>query len=110
MSDRNSIVVILVTAPDGQVAQQLASELVGERLVACANILPGLQSVYWWEGEVQNSAEVLMLMKARKRDVDAVTERVRALHPYAVPEVIATDVVGGLEAYLNWVVAETERG
>ena len=49
-------------------------------------------------------------MKARKRDVDAVTERVRALHPYAVPEVIATDVVGGLEAYLNWVVAETERG
>jgi len=78
--------------------------------VACANILPGLQSVYWWEGEVQNSAEVLMLMKARKRDVDAVTERVRALHPYAVPEVIATDVVGGLEAYLNWVVAETERG
>jgi len=110
MSDRNSIVVILVTAPDGQVAQQLASKLVGERLVACANILPGLQSVYWWEGEVQNSAEVLMLMKARKRDVDAVTERVRALHPYAVPEVIATDVVGGLEAYLNWVVAETERG
>jgi len=110
MSDRNSIVVILVTAPDGQVAQQLAGKLVGERLVACANILPGLQSVYWWEGEVQNSAEVLMLMKARKRDVEAVTERVRTLHPYAVPEVIATDVVGGLEAYLNWVVAETERG
>jgi len=110
MSNRNSIVVILVTAPDGQVAQQLATKLVGERLVACANVLPGIQSVYWWEGEVQNSSEVLMLMKARKQDVDAVTERVRALHPYAVPEVIATDVVSGLEAYLNWVVAETERG
>jgi periplasmic divalent cation tolerance protein len=110
MSDRNSVVVILVTAPDGQVAEQMARKLLEERLAACVNIVPGLRSLYWWEGEVQSSDEALMLMKARKQDVGAVAERVRELHPYEVPEVIATEVVGGLEAYLNWVRFETERG
>ena len=81
-----------------------------ERLVACVNIVPGLRSLYWWEGEVQSSDEVLMLAKARKDDVEAVAARVRELHPYEVPEVIATEVVAGLDAYLDWVSSETERG
>lgn len=109
MVDRNSVVIILVTVPDGQVAERLARSLVEERLVACVNIVPDLMSLYWWEGSVQSSDEVLMLAKARRGDVDAVAARVRELHPYEVPEVIATEVVGGLDVYLDWVNSETER-
>jgi periplasmic divalent cation tolerance protein len=109
MGDRNNYVLILVTAPDAQVAEALARTLLEERLVACVNIVPGLRSLYWWEGEVQASDELLMLLKARGADVDAVTERVRGLHPYEVPEVIAADISGGLQAFLDWVSAETER-
>lgn len=110
MHDRNNFVVFFVTAPDGQGAEALARKLLDERLVACANIVPGLRSLYWWEGAVQASDEVLLLLKARRADVDAVTERVRQLHPYEVPEVIAAEISGGLQAYLDWVSAETERG
>jgi periplasmic divalent cation tolerance protein len=109
MADRNNFVVFFVTAPDGQCAEVLARKLLEERLVACVNIVPRLRSLYRWEGEVQASDEVLMLLKARRTDIDAVTERVRGLHPYEVPEVIAIDVSGGLRAYLNWLNAETER-
>jgi periplasmic divalent cation tolerance protein len=110
MLDRNNFVLFLVTAPDGECAEALARKLLEERLVACVNIMPGLRSLYWWEGEVQVSDEVLMLLKARRSDIDAVTERVRELHPYEVPEVIAAEISGGLQAYLDWVNAETERG
>jgi periplasmic divalent cation tolerance protein len=109
MSDRSKIVLILVTAPDGEVAERLARTLVTERLVACVNIVPGLRSHYWWEGEVQSSDEVLLVMKGRGRDVQSVAKRVSELHPYSVPEVIATEVVDGLEAYLGWITSETER-
>jgi periplasmic divalent cation tolerance protein len=109
MSDGNNLVVVFVTAPDGSVASTLARRLVEERLVACVNTVPGVRSLYWWESEVQESDEVLMLLKARKEDVGAIAERVGGLHPYEVPEVVATDVVGGLAAYLDWVRAETER-
>lgn len=110
MSDWNNVVLVLVTAPDGEVAATLARRLLEERLVACVNIVPGVRSLYWWEEEVQESEEVLMLLKARREDVGAIAERIRGLHPYEVPEVVATEVVGGLTAYLDWVRAETERG
>jgi periplasmic divalent cation tolerance protein len=110
MSDRNNFVVIFVTAPDGQFAEGLARRLVEERLAACVNIVPGLRSVFWWEGEVQESEEVLLLLKARREDVDAVAERVRGLHPYEVPEVIAAEIVAGLDVYLSWVAAQMDRG
>jgi len=110
MADRNKFVLCFVTAPDGQCAEALARKLLEERLVACVNIVPGLRSFYWWEGEVEVSDEVLMLLKARRADIGAVAERVRGLHPYEVPEVIAADISGGLQAYLDWLAAETERG
>ncbi len=78
--------------------------------MACVNIVPGLRSLYWWRDKVEASDEVLMLLKARGDDVDAVAKRVRGLHPYEVPEVIAAEISGGLQAYLDWVSAETERG
>ncbi len=110
MSDASSLVIVLVTAPDGQVAETLARKLLEDRLVACVNIVPGLRSHYWWEGKIETADEVLMLLKARRDDVPAIAERLRGMHPYEVPEVIAAPVVGGLRAYLDWVEAETERG
>lgn len=109
MPERNIAVVILVTAPDGQVAAEIARRLLEERLVACANIVPGLRSLYWWEGAVQDDSEVLMLLKGREEDVEVIAERVQELHPYSVPEVVATEIVAGLDAYLDWIWAETER-
>jgi periplasmic divalent cation tolerance protein len=102
-------VIILVTAPDAETASAIGRALVEERLAACANVIPGLRSTFRWEGKVQEEAEVLMLVKARRADVQAISTRVRELHPYEVPEVVATDIVAGLDAYLEWIATETER-
>jgi periplasmic divalent cation tolerance protein len=110
MSKRNNTVVVLVTAPDGEAAAEIARQVLADRLAACVNIVPGLRSLYWWRGEIEESDEVLMLLKARAEDVGILTEKVRSLHPYEVPEVVATEIVSGFGPYLDWVWAETERG
>lgn len=109
MDGSERVVVILVTAPDKRVATRLARALVEERLAACVNVLPGVTSLYRWEGAVQQEGEVLLVIKARGRDVEAIGARVTELHPYDVPEVVATEVVGGSRRYLDWIQAETER-
>lgn len=98
--------VALVTAPDDETARQLARTLVSERLVACVNCVPGVTSVYRWEGAVQEDAEVLLVLKTRADRVDALAGRVDELHPYDNPEVIWLPVLGGAPAYLAWVQAE----
>ena len=98
---------VLVTAPDRDVAERLASALVEERLAACANLLPGVTSVFRWEGEVQRAEEVLLILKTTEDRLDALTARVEDLHPYDVPEVLALPVRRGNDAYQAWVVGET---
>ncbi len=109
MSEVSRAVLVVVTAPDRQTAEALATKLLEQRLAACVNILPGLRSHYWWQGKIEAAEEVLMLVKARRRDVAALTEAVQDSHPYDVPEVIALEIVEGSAAYLDWVEAETER-
>lgn len=109
MPDGNDYVVILVTAPDDGIAAKMGRRLVEERLVACANIIPGLRSIYWWEGRVEEATEVLVMLKAREADVALISRRVRELHPYSVPEVIAVPIMGGSSDYLSWIHSETER-
>ncbi len=109
MSEVSRAVLVIVTAPDRQTAEALADRLLKTRLAACVNIVPGLRSLYWWQGEIESADEVLMLVKARRRDVAALTEAVQDAHPYDVPEVIALEIVGGSADYLDWVEAETER-
>jgi len=101
------VVVVLVTAPDATSGGELARALVAERLAACANLVPGVRSIYRWEGEVQDDAEVLLVIKTAAGRLGAVVERVTALHPYDVPEVLALPAGGGSAAYLEWVVAES---
>lgn len=95
--------VVLVTVPDAETGARLGRSLVEEGLVACVNVVPGLRSIYRWEGAVQDEAEVLLMMKIRADRLDTLTKRIRALHPYELPEVVALAVVGGSEDYLEWV-------
>lgn len=97
--------VVLCTCPDAGIAERIAEALVGERLAACVNILPGLRSVYRWQGAVEHDDEALLLIKTVADRLDALTQRIVALHPAELPEVIAVEAAGGLPAYLDWVTA-----
>ena len=97
--------VVLVTAPSQQVAEQITTTIVQERLAACGNIVPGITSIYRWQDEVQRAAEVLIVFKTMQETVQRLTERVKELHPYDVPEVIALPVTAGSADYLKWVAA-----
>ena len=98
-------VVVLVTAPSAEKAAELARTLVEEQLAACGNVLPGLRSIYRWEGKVHDEPEALLILKTRAPLFEALRARVVALHPYQVPEVLRLDVAGGHLPYLEWIGA-----
>jgi periplasmic divalent cation tolerance protein len=98
---------VLTTLPSSHVAAELAKTLVGERLAACANLIPALRSIYRWKGKVQDENEVMVLFKTRRAMFEALKARLLELHPYEVPEVLAVRVEAGHAAYLEWLVAET---
>ena len=98
--------VVLVTAPDRAAAEALAERLVEERLAACASLVEGLASLFWWEGRIQRADEVLLLLKTPAERVPALITRAAELHPYDVPEVLALAVEAGHAPYLDWVRAE----
>jgi periplasmic divalent cation tolerance protein len=99
--------VVLVTVPTHERAAEIARALVAERLAACGNVVPGLRSIYRWEGEIHEDGEALLLLKTTRARFEALRDRVLALHPYDVPEVIALPVEAGSAAYLGWIAAET---
>ncbi len=95
--------VVLTTWPSLELARTIARMLVEEKLVACANLLPAVESIYRWEGKVETSTEVLVILKTTTDRVDALERRVLELHPYQVPEFLSLRVQDGLPAYLRWV-------
>ena len=97
----------LSTCPDAETAARIARALVEERLAACVNRLPGVNSTYRWQGEIHEDAEVLLLIKTTRERFDALRDRLAELHPYEVPELIAFEITDGLPAYLEWVARET---
>jgi periplasmic divalent cation tolerance protein len=99
MSER---VVVLITAGSTEEAQKIAAALVGERLAACVNVIPTVHSVYRWAGKVEEDQETLLVVKSRHEVLDRLIERVRALHSYEVPEIIALPLIAGDAAYLRW--------
>lgn len=99
--------VAFCTCPSEDVARDLSSALVGENLVACVNILPGLTSVFQWQGRVETEQEVLMVIKTARDRSEALASRIAELHPYDVPEVVVLPIESGLPAYLDWIVQET---
>lgn len=99
----DDLIEVRITAPTIEVAQRLAELLVTERLAACAQVLPGLTSTYRWQGRVERAVEHLILVKTTGRRFRAVRERVRAEHPYDVPEVLAVPIVHDSSPYAAWV-------
>lgn len=95
--------VVLVTLPDEAAAEELVGRLVHERVVACGNIVPGLTSIYWWQGQVQRAREVLVIFKTTPAGAERLIRRVPELHPYDVPEVLVLPVEAGHAPYLDWV-------
>lgn len=96
--------LVLSTCPaEGETAASLANALVEERLAACVNLLPGLVSVYSWQGALESSRETLLLIKTERAAYPRLEARLRELHPYELPEIIAVDIERGLPDYLKWI-------
>jgi periplasmic divalent cation tolerance protein len=104
----SSYVEVRFTIDDPDLGESIADVLLNGRLVACCQKLGPIESRYWWEGSVQTSTEWLYLCKTVAPVVPAVIEMVRSRHPYSVPEIVVTEIVGGLEEYLSWVGSITE--
>jgi periplasmic divalent cation tolerance protein len=111
--DADDVVVVLSTAPaaapagsPGRLgAAELAQRLVQERLCACANVVPGVQSFFWWQGRIDTAAESLLVLKTTRAGAPALRARLLELHPYEVPEVLELPPAGGHGPYLDWVRA-----
>ncbi|HJM57574.1 MAG: divalent-cation tolerance protein CutA [Planctomycetes bacterium] len=103
MDSVSPLLVVLVTVPDEGVADSLSKALVGERLAACAQVLPGLTSHYSWEGQLERSEEVLVILKAPEERLADLEQRVRQLHPYDVPQIVALPASHVEEHYARWV-------
>ena len=100
---KNKVIVVLCTCPDRETARRLASDLVDRRLAACVNLVPGLESIYRWEGRTETSEECLMIAKTSNAGFERLRDRVVELHPYELPEIVAVPVIDGLPEYLEWV-------
>jgi periplasmic divalent cation tolerance protein len=107
MTAPTDALVVLVTTPTPERAAEIARAVVEERLAACGNVIPGLRSIYRWEGSIQDDAEALLLLKTTRARFEALKERILALHPYQVAEVIALPVTAGSAPYLAWIAGET---
>lgn len=102
-----SVVVVFSTFPSADKAAEIARILVEERLCACVNVVQGVRSIYRWDGETHDDAEVLAVIKTTEERVPALQARLVELHPYDVPEAIVVPVVGGHAPYLAWVTDQT---
>jgi len=100
-------IVVLCTCPDEATGERIASALVGEHLAACVNRMANVVSTYRWRGNIQHDSEQLLIVKSTSDRFAALRDRIVALHPYEVPEVIAIDVVDGLDRYLSWIDVQT---
>lgn len=104
----STLTLVYVTVGEAEEAERIGRTVVEERLAACANILPGVTSIYWWEGKIEQGAEVALILKTRSDLVKELTARVKALHSYSVPCVVAVAIDGGNPDFLNWIVKETK--
>ena len=95
----------LSTFPDRETARKISEQLIEKKLAACANILPGVESIYRWKGKIENGNETLVLFKLSENRQSAFQENLRSLHPYEVPEIIFLRIDSGLPDYLRWVAS-----
>lgn len=104
----DKVIIVLTNCPDVDVADRIARTLVEQRLAACVNRLPVVESIFRWRGAVERAAEVPLLIKTTGERYVEVEAAIRALHPYEVPEIVAWPVTAALPAYLRWVAEQTQ--
>ncbi len=97
------VLLVLSTAASSEEGIGIGRRLVEERLAACVNVVPSVRSLYWWEGEVQEADEAVLMIKTRRDRYPELERRLQALHSYTVPEIVALPIVAGSAAYLGWV-------
>jgi periplasmic divalent cation tolerance protein len=102
MRNAASFAIVLVTAPDAKVARRLARAALESRLAACANLVPAIESHYWWEGKIQRGKEVLIIFKTLRRRLPPLEKLILELHPYDTPELLVLTLSAGSKRYLGW--------
>lgn len=111
MNNRNKkekYTVVLVTVPDTKTARNIAQKVLKEKLVACANIVPKIESHYWWEGKIEKSNESLVIMKTTVARIKNLEKAVLSVHPYKTPEFIVLKIEDGFNGYLDWIAESVE--
>ena len=109
MSVPEDFAVVLVTAPDMDLARRLAKAALEAKLAACANIVPAVESHYWWKGKLESSDEVLLIFKTRQQLLPKLERAVRKIHPYDTPEFVALPLTTGSRKYLAWLTDNTVK-
>ena len=107
MNERSEIVVFITTGT-AEEARQIADVLIGQRKAACVNILPGVSSLFWWQGKPESAKENLLIVKTKASLLEEIINSVREIHSYDIPEIIALPIIGGNLEYLDWISEEVQ--
>jgi len=102
--------VILITTKNIQEAKKIINKLLHEKLIACGNIIDDVKSRFWWNGEIDNANEVLLVLKTKKSLFNKIVKSVKSVHSYEVPEIIALPIINGYNPYLKWINESTQKG
>ena len=103
MKEDTGLVVLLITTPGEVEAERISQALLNQKMVACANIVPAVNSAFWWQGKLESARESLLIIKTKATLLPEIIRLVKRLHSYEVPEIIALPIIGGNQDYLNWV-------
>ena len=106
----SSFIFVIVATSDRKEAQRIAIPLLDERLIACANIVGPVSSLFWWRGKIEKAEEFFVFMKSKKNLFEKITERVKKLHSYEVPEIISLPITDGETSYIEWLDASLRIG
>jgi periplasmic divalent cation tolerance protein len=109
MKPASAVAIVLVTAPDLKVARNLAQAALTARLIACANLIPKVESHYWWRGKIEKGSELFMIMKTTKAKLAALEKLILEKHPYDTPEFLVLPVNSGNPSYLDWMVRSVRK-
>ena len=107
MKNARQFFIVLVTAPNVKVARRLAKAALEKRLAACANLVPAVESHYWWRGKIERANEILIVFKSVRRHLPALEKLIIERHPYDTPEFLALPIAAGAKGYLDWLATES---
>ncbi len=108
MGEHMSHMIVIMTTPNKEEAEKIVRTLLREKLIACANIVAPVSSLFWWQGKIEETNEALIFMKSHRSLFGRISERVREIHSYEVPEILALSIIAGSPPYLNWLSASLQ--